>query len=172
MSPPHQPGRRQALRRARFRLSQKHVKICAIRKPTAIIGTTLTTARVTAPICADRTPVILAHSVKPAVPKQSQLEQRPRVNTKRLLTVLLLAGVIPLSLLIGLDVLLGWVPLLTLVGLVIFIPLGSFLVIRTALEEFSRIIEDVAPVEPDETEGDADQSQHDGSDADALRHRE
>ena len=105
------------------------------------------------------------------MPKQSQLEQRPRVNTKRLLTVLLLAGVIPLSLLIGLDVLLGWVPLLTLVGLVIFIPLGSFLVIRTALEEFSRIIEDVAPVEPDETDGDANQSQ-DGSDADALQHRE
>ena len=70
------------------------------------------------------------------MPKQSQPELRPRVNTKRLLTVLLLAGVIPLSLLIGLDVLLGWVPLLTLVGLVIFLPLGSFLVIRTALEEF------------------------------------
>ena len=152
-------------------MSHTHVKICAIRKSTAIIGTTLTTAREIATICADRTPVIIAHSVKPAVPKQSQPELRPRVNTKRLLTVLLLAGVIPLSLLIGLDVLLGWVPLLTLVGLVIFIPLGSFLVIRTALEEFSRIIEDVAPVEPDETDGDANQSQ-DGSDADALQHRE
>ena len=105
------------------------------------------------------------------MPKQSQPELRPRVNTKRLLTVLLLAGVIPLSLLIGLDVLLGWVPLLTLIGLIIFIPLGSFLVIRTALEEFSRIIEDVAPVEPDETDGDANQSQ-DGSDTDALQHRE
>ncbi|MCB0070086.1 MAG: hypothetical protein KDE20_01455 [Caldilineaceae bacterium] len=152
-------------------MSHTHVKICAIRKSTAIIGTTLTTAREIATICADRTPVIIAHSVKPAVPKQSQPELRPRVNTKRLLTVLLLAGVMPLSLLIGLDVLLGWMPLLTLVGLVIFIPLGSFLVIRTALEEFSRIIEDVAPVEPDETDGDANQSQ-DGSDADALQHRE
>ena len=152
-------------------MSHTHVKICAIRKSTAIIGTTLTTAREIATICADRTPVIIAHSVKPAVPKQSQPELRPRVNTKRLLTVLLLAGVMPLSLLIGLDVLLGWMPLLTLVGLVIFIPLGSFLVIRTALEEFSRIIEDVAPVEPDETDGDANQSQ-DGSDTDALQHRE
>ena len=152
-------------------MSHTHVKICAIRKSTAIIGTTLTTAREIATICADRTPVIIAHSDKSAVPKQSQPELRPRVNTKRLLTVLLLAGVIPLSLLIGLDVLLGWVPLLTLVGLVIFIPLGSFLVIRTALEEFSRIIEDVAPVEPDETDGDANQSQ-DGSDTDALQHRE
>lgn len=102
------------------------------------------------------------NNVQASVPAQPQLEQRPeataeRVNIKRLLTVLLVSGVIPLSLLIAVDVLAGWVPLLTLVGLLIFIPLGSFLVIRTALEEFSRIIEDVAPADPDESDAHADE---------------
>lgn len=72
--------------------------------------------------------------------------------------MLLVSGVIPLSLLIAVDVLAGWVPLLTLVGLLIFIPLGSFLVIRTALEEFSRIIEDVAPADPEESDAHVDET--------------
>lgn len=89
---------------------------------------------------------------------QIQPEPHPRINLKRLVTVLLLSGVVPLSLLIALDIVVGWLPLLTIVGLLIFVPLGSFLVVRTALEEFTRIIDDAAPAEPEDKDDESDEA--------------
>ena len=60
--------------------------------------------------------------------------------------ILLLTAVVPLSLLIALDILAGLLPLLTIMGLCIFIPAGSFFIVRAALDEFSRVVDEVAPV--------------------------
>ena len=76
----------------------------------------------------------------------------PRVNSGRLLKILLVSAIVPLSLLLLLDVVSGLLPLLTLVGLLIFIPAGSFFIVRAALDEFSQVIEEVAPVEPEPNE--------------------
>jgi hypothetical protein len=63
-----------------------------------------------------------------------------------LLRILLLTAVVPLSLLIVLDILAGLLPLLTILGLLIFIPAGSFFIVRASLDEFSRVIDEAAPV--------------------------
>ncbi len=76
-----------------------------------------------------------------------------RVDAVRLLRILLFGAVLPILLLIVLDVYSGLLPLLTILGLFIFIPAGSFFIIRAALEEFSKVVADVAP--PDDEDDDA-----------------
>ena len=80
--------------------------------------------------------------------------QSPRVDVRRLLRVLHLAGLLPLTVLIWLDLISGLWPILTLFGTAIFLPLGSFLVSRTALEEMNKVIKEVAPLEEDSAEAD------------------
>jgi hypothetical protein len=72
--------------------------------------------------------------------------QEPRVDIYRLLRILLLAGIVPLVFLVALDLASGLWPILTLFGAVIFLPLGSYLVGRAALDEMNRVIEEVAPL--------------------------
>lgn len=73
--------------------------------------------------------------------------QTPRVDVRRLLRVLLFAGVLPLTALILIDLAVGLWPILTIFGAAVVLPLGSFLVSRAALDEFNRVIEEVAPLE-------------------------
>ena len=73
--------------------------------------------------------------------------QEPRVDIRRLLRVLLLTGIVPLAFLIWVDLASGFWPILTLVGTVVFLPLGSFLVGRAALDEMNKVIDEVAPLD-------------------------
>lgn len=79
--------------------------------------------------------------------------QEPRVDTQRLLRVLLFTGIIPLTLLIWVDLASGYWPIFTLAGIAIFLPLGSFLVGRAALDEIKKVIDEVAPLEDELDEG-------------------
>ena len=81
--------------------------------------------------------------------------QTPRVDVRRLLRVLLLAGVFPLTALILTDLAVGLWPILTIFGTAVVLPLGSFLVSRAALDEFNKVIEEVAPLEDEAAESDA-----------------
>ena len=81
--------------------------------------------------------------------------QEPRVDIRRLLRVLLFAGIVPLIFLIWIDLASGYWPIFTLAGIAIFLPLGSFLVGRAALDEMNKVIDEVAPLE-EELDEDAD----------------
>ena len=60
---------------------------------------------------------------------------------------MLVAFIVPIGALFLIDLLLGTLPIATLFGLIIFVPVGSFFVIRAALDEMNRVIDDVAPQE-------------------------
>lgn len=64
--------------------------------------------------------------------------------------------ILPMVVCIALDLSLGLLPWLTLSASFIVLPLASVMVTRTALFEFDKVIQEVAPdeVEPDEIEPD------------------
>lgn len=75
-----------------------------------------------------------------------------RINIRRLSIGLLLSLVLPLSIAILADLNLGLAPFLTIGASIIFIPLASVIVIRATLSEFDRVIQAVAPFEPENQE--------------------
>ena len=104
-----------------------------------------------------------AHSSAVSFHVKARQMQEPRVDIRRLLRVLLIAGIMPLTFLIWIDLASGYWPIFTLAGIAIFLPLGSFLVGRAALDEMNKVIEQVAPLgeESDEevaNEGSLDRS--------------
>lgn len=75
-----------------------------------------------------------------------------RINVRRLAMLLLLSLVAPLAAAIALDVGMGWTPLFTIAAAVIFIPLATIIVVRATLAELDRVIQRVAPLEPEHPE--------------------
>lgn len=75
---------------------------------------------------------------------------QPRIDWRKLARLFLLALVLPVSLAFALDRVVGSTPILTIAAVMIFIPLATLLVNRTALHEMDRIIEVVAPPERDD----------------------
>jgi hypothetical protein len=75
-----------------------------------------------------------------------------RINVRLLVTSIFYSLVLPLTIAMLLDWSIGWTPWLTIGASVIFIPLASVVVIRATLAELDRVIETVAPLEPDHQE--------------------
>lgn len=59
--------------------------------------------------------------------------------------------VLPLAIAILLDFSLGSMPLITIGASIIFVPLSSLIVIRATLAELDRVIQQVAPLEQDQS---------------------
>lgn len=74
-----------------------------------------------------------------------------RLNVRRMLTMLCLLLVLPVTACIGIDLLFDLTPLLTIISSVICIPLASFVVIKAILAEFDEVIQQVAPAEPEDS---------------------
>ncbi|GIV70628.1 hypothetical protein [Caldilinea sp.] len=72
-----------------------------------------------------------------------------RIDWRRLIRYILLLLVAPTLAAIALDQILAISPWLTLIVSLICIPATTVVVMRTALLEFEKIIEVVAPVEPE-----------------------
>ena len=72
-----------------------------------------------------------------------------RIHLSRLVMSVLLTLVLPLALAIFVDYSLGWTPFTTIGASLFFIPLSTVVVTRTVLAELNRIIQQVAPVEPE-----------------------
>lgn len=71
-----------------------------------------------------------------------------RLDTRRLFTILFFSLILPVMVCVAIDMLFDLLPLLTIISSTICIPLASLLVIKTALSEFDKVIQDVAPEEP------------------------
>jgi len=74
-----------------------------------------------------------------------------RLNIKRMLKLLCLLLVLPVTACFSIDLLLNLTPLLTIISSVICIPLTSFVVIKATLVEFDEVIQQVAPAELEES---------------------
>lgn len=72
------------------------------------------------------------------------------IDIYRLCSSLLSTLILPMSIVVLVDYSWGWMPLLTIIASLILIPLSSLIVVRTILAELDRIIESVAPVEPED----------------------
>lgn len=70
-----------------------------------------------------------------------------RLNVRRLLLSLLSTFVLPMLFAIFVDFQVGMFPWLTIIASLVFIPLSTFVVIRAALSEMDRLIEEIAPEE-------------------------
>jgi hypothetical protein len=70
------------------------------------------------------------------------------VNVRRLSKTLFISFLLPLSFALLMDVILGTTPLVTVLGLLVVFPVGGFFVIRAALSEMDKVIQEVAPAEP------------------------
>ena len=77
------------------------------------------------------------------------MDSTARIHIGRLAMSVLLSLILPMLVVIWVDYNLGLVPWLTIVASLILIPLASVIVIRTTLAEFDRVIELVAPPEPE-----------------------
>ncbi len=71
-----------------------------------------------------------------------------RINVQKLLSRFVFSLVLPMVLAILIDLQGGWFPWVTIVAIVLFIPLSTVVVIRTALSEMDQLIQQVAPLEP------------------------
>lgn len=69
----------------------------------------------------------------------------PRVDVRRLLLILLLVVMLPLTVALLLDLALGSWPLLTVFCALLVLPAGTFFLSRAALNEMNKVIEEVAP---------------------------
>ncbi len=78
--------------------------------------------------------------------------QTKRINIRRLMLSVLVSLVLPFVIVVLLDLNLGLTPLLTIVASVVLIPISSVIVIRSALSELDRVIEEVAPLKIDSQE--------------------
>lgn len=73
-----------------------------------------------------------------------------RVNVLLLLQRVVLTLVAPMSIALGADLLLSSFPWLTIGACIVFIPLSTVVVSKTALHELSKVIEQVAPAVDEE----------------------
>lgn len=73
--------------------------------------------------------------------------QSARIDTQRLIKAMLIWLILPMTACIALDVSLDLLPWLTLSASVIIFPLASVMITRTALFEFNKVIQEVAPDE-------------------------
>ena len=78
----------------------------------------------------------------------------PRVDVRRLLLILLLIVMLPLTGALMFDLALGSWPLLTIFGAVIVLPAGTFFLSRAALNEMNKVIAEVAPPDDESSTGD------------------
>lgn len=86
-----------------------------------------------------------------------------RIDWRRLGIRLLVTLVLPVLIAVLMDRLLATSPFLTMAVAIICIPVATFVVMRTALLEFDRIIEKVAP--PEQETADAVATNDDGNGA-------
>ena len=63
-----------------------------------------------------------------------------------------MSALIPLSVLMLIDYYAGWWPVLTLLSLVVFLPIGALFTSRAALDEMNKVIAQVAPPAPEDTD--------------------
>ena len=74
---------------------------------------------------------------------------QPRINVWRLGKNMLLALVLPCTIAIVVDRLVGTWPILTLLVAGFAFPIAAFVVTRSALRELERVIQEIAPAEPE-----------------------
>lgn len=74
-----------------------------------------------------------------------------RINIRRLLRSLVTSLIAPMALAVFIDMQIGWFPLITIGATVIFIPLSTVIVVRAALAELERIVQQVAPLPTEAT---------------------
>jgi hypothetical protein len=72
-----------------------------------------------------------------------------RIDVRRGVKALLLTLVIPMAMAVTADLTTGTLPWLTLAAVLICIPLATVVVSRTVLAEFNRVVDLVAPAEPE-----------------------
>ena len=77
----------------------------------------------------------------------AQNSKQTSMNVRRLSKVLFLSVLLPISAALLLDFSLGTLPVITVVAILIFIPAGAFFVIRATLDEFDKVVREVAPEE-------------------------
>ncbi|MEZ4682159.1 MAG: hypothetical protein R2932_48935 [Caldilineaceae bacterium] len=70
-----------------------------------------------------------------------------RINVQKLLSRTIVSLIVPITVAILVDLQFGWFPWVTIVASVIFIPLSTVVVIRAALFEMDRLIQQIAPPE-------------------------
>jgi hypothetical protein len=68
----------------------------------------------------------------------------PRVDVQRLLKVLLLSMVLPLTAITFIDYFVGFWPFLTIISLTIILPIGTLITSHAALTEMNKVIAEVA----------------------------
>ena len=71
--------------------------------------------------------------------------QTPRINVGKLSRLFIVSLVLPFGAVVVVDQLLETAPLLTVMGIAVCFPLASFVVMRAALREMGRVIDEVAP---------------------------
>ena len=81
---------------------------------------------------------------------QHEPEAQPRINTRKLAAIFLLGLLLPVSAAMVIDLSLGSLPTVSIVAIVICFPVAAILISRTALRELDRVIQEVAPPEPEE----------------------
>ena len=77
-------------------------------------------------------------------------EPPPRIDTRKLATIFGLGLLLPVSTALAVDLLSGTFPFISVVVIVVCFPVATFLMSRTALRELDRVIQAVAPPEPEE----------------------
>lgn len=75
---------------------------------------------------------------------------QPRIDLRKLARTFLVVLVLPSVLAMTADATLGTAPILTIAAVVICIPAATYFVGRIALQEMDRVIQLVAPPDPDE----------------------
>ena len=83
----------------------------------------------------------------------------PRIASRRLLSRLLWALLLPVAAAFAADAVLGTRPLLAVAAAIVCIPLATVLVSRTALTELNKVIQQVAPADAADDEPTPDTEQ-------------
>lgn len=74
---------------------------------------------------------------------------KTRINLRPLITALFVGVIVPISIAIFVDIRLGTLPIATIAALILFMPLGAIWLSRVSLNEFDRVIDEVAPELPE-----------------------
>lgn len=72
---------------------------------------------------------------------------QPRINTRKLASILLLGLILPVAAALVADFIIGTLPYITVAAVVVCFPVAAILISRTALRELDRVIQEVAPSE-------------------------
>ena len=80
-------------------------------------------------------------------------DRQPRISVKLIGSRMLMSVIGPVTVAMVVDFVTGSWPLLTLICATIAIPVGGILVLRTTMHELQRVLDELAPVDESETDG-------------------